>query len=164
MYEIYQDEEKCYLCTEFCEGGDLLAHICDKDVMKESEVLMVIYQLLEAVNYLHQNNICHRDIKPENILFSKKYNGLMSEIKLIDFGLSKILTNPDQILQTKIGTPLYIAPEVIKGSYNKQCDLWSIGVITYTLLCGYPPFFGETKNELLKKILFCDYEFIDEDW
>ena len=86
-------------------------------------------------------NICHRDLKPENIIFDVK----QQELKLVDFGLSRVVDD-GIYLDTKVGTPFYVAPEVLRGKYNKMCDMWSIGVIAYTLLCGYPPFFGDSNK------------------
>ena len=90
---------------------------------------------------MHDRDMVHRDIKPENLLFSAKEPG--SDLKLIDFGLSKFSVIDCQ-LHTKVGTPYYVAPEILKGNYGKSCDLWSVGVITYLILCGYPPFFDDS--------------------
>ena len=87
------------------------------------------------MEYLHNINICHRDLKLENILFIQATN----TVKIIDFGLSKLQCD---IMDTKLGTPYYVAPEVIIGSYTMKCDIWSVGVITYMLLSGEPPFNG----------------------
>ena len=87
------------------------------------------------MEYLHNINICHRDLKLENILFVQATN----TVKIIDFGLSKLQCD---IMDTKLGTPYYVAPEVIIGSYTMKCDIWSVGVITYMLLSGEPPFNG----------------------
>lgn len=98
---------------------------------------------MSAIKHLHDKNIAHRDIKPENIIFENKNSEY--EIKLIDFGLSKLLKIEER-MKTVLGTPYYVSPEVLDGLYDKRCDLWSVGVITYMLLCGYPPFNG--KNEV----------------
>ena len=99
-------------------------------------------QLLSAVVYCHKHKIVHRDIKTENLLFeSKKENAV---VKVIDWGTATEF-DPKRMMTKKHGTPYYIAPEVLKGSYNEKCDVWSCGVILYILLCGYPPFNG--KND-----------------
>ena len=86
-------------------------------------------------------------------------------IKVIDFGLAKYFsTTQNKKMSSILGTPYYIAPEVIKGSYNEACDMWSIGVIAYCLLAGYPPFNAEKESDLFDKILKCDFKFYDEDW
>ena len=92
------------------------------------------------MNYCHSNLIVHRDLKHENFLFaSSDYN---SDLKVIDFGLSRMLSNKDQKMATRAGTPYYIAPEVIAGNYTLAADMWSAGVMLYAMLCGYPPFYG----------------------
>ena len=113
-------------------------------------------KLLQAVKYLHDRNICHRDLKPENILFRRKENS--SEIKIIDFGLSKQL-KVNERMKKKLGTPYYLAPEVLEENYGKEVDMWSIGVITYVILCGYPPFYGNGAKELFRNIYQVNYEF-----
>lgn len=100
--------------------------------------------MLSAIKHLHDKGICHRDLKPENILFESKSKE--AQIRLIDFGLAKFFNNKNSqsLMKTRIGTPYYMAPEVLEGAYDETCDMWSIGVITYCLLCGYPPFNAET--------------------
>jgi calcium-dependent protein kinase len=126
--------------------------------------------------YTHKNNICHRDLKPENFLYEVKKED--SILKLIDFGLATLFTelkkeNKKQgvkkqkimkRLNTQAGTPLYMSPEVINRNYSSSCDIWSAGVILYIMLCGYPPFYGDTDIEVYKKITTYDYEFDDEVW
>jgi calcium-dependent protein kinase len=130
-----------------------------------------------AVKHLHDKNIAHRDIKPENIILYEKELGALSpsrrrrpqerecdcefDIKLIDFGFSKPfqVAGEKQSLDTKIGTPYFIAPEILKGEYNQECDLWSIGVLTFILLYGGPPFTGNNETQVYNKIRTCDYIF-----
>ena len=104
-----------------------------------------MYKITSAVFYIHQKGIVHRDIKPENIMFSEK--DIYSEPKLIDFGLAnKYDTSHVKRLKTFVGTPLYLPPEVIYGDYDEKCDIWSLGVLLYSLLCGYPPFYGKNRT------------------
>ena len=107
------------------------------------------------MKHLHDLGVVHRDLKPENILFDRDF----STVKLIDFGMSKILEDENALMNTKLGTPYYISPEVLKGKYDKSCDMWSIGVITYVLLTGEPPFYGKNAAALFNKIKTCDFEF-----
>ena len=92
------------------------------------------------------------------------HDGNQIDISLIDFGLSKILEKDQQTMRTRIGTPYYVCPEIIRGTYTKQCDMWSVGVLAYILLCGYPPFHGESEADLFDRILEGKFEFKEEDW
>ncbi len=106
--------------------------------------------------------IVHRDLKPENLLFSSKEAD--ARIMISDFGLSRIF-NDDEVMKTACGTPGYVAPEVLKRQgYGCEVDLWSIGVITYILLCGYPPFYDENNQELFQQIMRGDYQFDSPHW
>lgn len=120
--------------------------------------------MLSSVKHLHEHGIVHRDLKPENFLMSDKSEG--SEVKLIDFGLSKRFSSKDHLekMKTVVGTPYYVAPEVLKGSYDKRCDVWSLGVILFVFLCGYPPFEGDNNKEIFKNVLKQDLTFDPADW
>jgi len=111
--------------------------------------------------YLHKNNICHRDIKPENFLLYKKDSE--KHIKLIDFGLSKKISK-QEILTMPNGTPYYIAPEVLKGSYTQLCDNWSMGVVMFIMLSGKPPFGGKSNNDILNSVLHGNYNYDHVAW
>ena len=104
-------------------------------------------KLFLAVNHLHALNIAHRDIKPENIMY-----GADNEVKLIDFGLAKRARKKGTKLSTIAGTPLFMSPEVLKGSYGVECDMWALGCVMYVLLCGHVPFSGESKAVIFEKI------------
>jgi calcium-dependent protein kinase len=106
-------------------------------------------------------DIVHRDIKPENLMLTNVRDS--SSIKLIDFGLSKINEDHKE-MKTKAGTPYYIAPEILSGTYSKECDVWSLGVILYILLSGYPPFFGSTDNIIINKVKSRDFDYDSEEW
>jgi calcium-dependent protein kinase len=115
---------------------------------------------MNAVNYLHSMNIAHRDLKPENIMMTGKSN---LDLKIIDFGFA-INIPPGKYEKRMVGTPYYIAPEVLKRNYNEKCDIWSVGVILYILLCGYPPFNGKNNRELYNEIQFREPDFSGEEW
>jgi calcium-dependent protein kinase len=121
-------------------------------------------QMLSAVKHLHEHNIVHRDLKPENFLMSDTSE--VAEIKLIDFGLSKRFSNKEQLekMKTVVGTPYYVAPEVLKGSYDGRCDVWSLGIMLFVFLCGYPPFEGDNNKEIFKNVLKQELTFDPADW
>ena len=143
FYDVYMDEKNIYLILEYLEGGELYDHIMEKEVYSEAEAREALLPIIDAVRYLHQSGIVHRDLKPENIVYTNKDG--VSIIKIIDFGVSQIITN-QTVMSTAVGTPLYMAPEIFMGEkYRGAVDIWSIGVILYVLLCGYPPF--ESENQ-----------------
>lgn len=160
FFETYQDQKYFHFVLEHWEGGELFDMISKKGKLYESDswvrdgsskitVVNIIKKLWSAVAYLHDRDICHRDLKPENIMLIGKDSEL--DIKLIDFGLSTF-TMKGRTMKTLVGTPYYVAPEVLTGSYQKSCDMWSIGVIAYVLLWGYLPFYAETNEEIFAKI------------
>ena len=126
-----------------------------------------------ALKHLHAKGICHRDIKPENIMF---VDDLSDEIKLIDFGLSKRFNYIEEIHQTSqeeesktflnslVGTPYYVAPEVLDAAYDERCDLWGVGVILYVMMCGYPPFNGKSTREVIQKVKKGSLYFDQMEW
>lgn len=119
--------------------------------------------LLESIKYCHDANIVHRDLKPENLLLTSKDDD--ASIKLADFGFAKKLEFDSAGLVTACGTPGYVAPEILEGKpYGSSVDIWSIGVITYILLCGYPPFHDDNHNALFKKIKRGKFQFDAPYW
>jgi calcium-dependent protein kinase len=163
IFEFYEDKKNFYIITEFCEGGELFDKVVEKGNFQEADAAWVMKQLVSAINYIHSNKIVHRDLKPENILLdTKKDNNI---IKIIDWGTARFFDKDKNKKMNKIsGTPYYIAPEVLFEKYDEKCDIWSCGVIMYILLCGYPPFNGETDNEILAKIKSGKFTFPDEEW
>lgn len=159
LFEVYEDKKYLHLVMEHCKGGDLLDNLLKKGQLQESEVLGIIYKALSAVNYLHGLNICHRDIKPENFLLLDEEGG---HLKLVDFGMSNFVKNDE--LSTFAGTPYYIAPEVIQGSYGKECDVWSLGVLMYFLLSGKQPFHAGSVREVFSNILEANFSFSYSVW
>ncbi|XP_070825205.1 calcium/calmodulin-dependent protein kinase IGb [Chaetodon trifascialis] len=161
MEDFYESRTHYYLIMELVSGGELFDRILDRGVYSEKDASTVIQQVLQAVSYLHQNGIVHRDLKPENILYYSPDE--TSKIMISDFGLSKMVDN--DIMSTACGTPGYVAPEVLaQKPYSKAVDCWSIGVITYILLCGYPPFYEESETRLFSKIMKAQYEFDSPFW
>ena len=170
FYETYHDQFYFHIVTELCRGNNLNLRL--KKIggrMKEEQVRIIILKILHAINYCHSFGVVHRDLKPENIVFESpnteeeedevdEHNNNTYNIKIIDFGLST-LKNKTEKLHTILGTPYYMAPEVLKGDYNEKCDIWSIGAITYFLLSGTEPFKGETSNKIFAKILFTEPDY-----
>ena len=132
----------CYVVLEIAEGGELFKRIIEKKHLSEAEAAGIIKQMISAIMYFHRNNICHRDLKPENCLMDT--NDEDSTIKLIDFGLAQKLSE-DELMHSLNGTPYYIAPEVMMGSYDRRVDMWSLGVLIYIMLSGTPPFNGKNN-------------------
>lgn len=127
----------------------------------EKDAAHLIRQVLEAVDYMHQQGVVHRDLKPENLLYYSPDSD--SKIMISDFGLSKM--EDGGIMATACGTPGYVAPEVLaQKPYGKAIDVWSIGVISYILLCGYPPFYDENDVNLFAQILKGEFEFESPYW
>lgn len=160
-YEAYEDERYVHIVMELCTGGDLLEAIVAKGSIDEREVCTIMRKLIRAVIYLHEVNITHRDLKPDNFLFSSPSPN--SELKIIDFGES-IRSDLLIAMTSFVGTPSYLAPEVITGSYSPQCDIWSLGVVMFLLLSGEQPFDGSSQHEILKKIVIGKYGFSSDSW
>ena len=206
LYEFFEDNENCYMVSEFCDQGDLLQKLDKLNYMNEIVVKFLMEQILSALAYLHSKGVIHGDIKLENVMLyttTKKKprqsftrinktlvkskslqkeieesftngkcktrptiksieminNMLNYEIKLIDFGCSKIFTKRGERKSGIIGTSSYCSPEVIDNLYDERCDEWSCGVLMYLLLCGEFPFQGETEEEIFKKVKNCEYDF-----
>eukprot|EP00191_Tetraselmis_sp_GSL018_P008900 CAMPEP_0177608808 /NCGR_PEP_ID=MMETSP0419_2-20121207/18686_1 /TAXON_ID=582737 /ORGANISM="Tetraselmis sp., Strain GSL018" /LENGTH=220 /DNA_ID=CAMNT_0019103557 /DNA_START=379 /DNA_END=1041 /DNA_ORIENTATION=- len=140
-----------YLLTEPLYKIDLQAVLVEKGKLEESEARSVMTQLMSAVSHMHRNGVVHRNIKPSKIVL-KMHNNFDSLI-LVGFGLAA-LERPEEPLTTSCGSALYVAPEVVQPncSYDKKCDVWSIGALLFHLLTGYPPVVAKTVNELLSKI------------
>ena len=159
IYEIFKDEKNLYIVMEYVDGKELFEFVVEKTKINELNSANITKQLLKTIKYLNSMNICHRDIKPENILINPK----SLQIKVIDFGLATIYSDFSQLTE-KVGTPYYVSPEVLKGNYNKQCDMWSVGVIAYILLTGCPPFQGENLAEVYNEILYEKLKLYRSDW
>jgi calcium-dependent protein kinase len=144
-FGCYRDKNYFYMTMELCTGGSLRDMIDTMGILPEEKAKGIMREVLEALAYLHSMNIAHRDIKPENILFDGERH-----VKLVDFGLSRHLSHPDKL--TVVGTPYYLAPEMIQGRYTLQCDMWSLGVVVYFSLVGMLPFQGEDFPGLFNEI------------
>lgn len=162
LKELFDTPDKLYLVMELVTGGELFDKIVEKGSYTEHEAAQLVRKIVSAVDYLHNLGIVHRDLKPENLLLKRADNDL--EIAIADFGLSKIV-GQQMMMQTACGTPSYVAPEVLNASgYGKEVDMWSIGVITYILLCGFPPFYGDTVPEIFEQIMEANFDYPEEYW
>jgi len=159
-YETYNDGEYLHIVTELCTGGELFERIVHKGRFTEQEAAEIMEKILSAISFLHNLGICHRDIKPENFMFCSSDPD--AEIKIIDFGLSTKFIS-ENCMKDIVGTPCYVAPEVLQGVYTNACDVWSVGVVLYTMLNGKPPFTG-TSSEVLSKVAKAAVFFPEKDW
>lgn len=168
LVDVFEDSKYLHLVTELCTGGELFDRIIAKTQSEEGhysehDAAKLVRDILDAIAYCHDvKNIVHRDLKPENFLFLTENED--SPIKIIDFGLSRHDDTVHGIMKTKVGTPYYVAPEVLRREYTKSCDIWSIGVITYILLCGYPPFYGDSDTEIFDSVRAGNFDFPSPEW
>jgi calcium-dependent protein kinase len=162
IYEYFIDDVYYYIITEFARGGELYDQICNISNYSEHDAAIVMKQILGAINYSHSKNIIHRDLKPENILLETNTTGDLF-IKLIDFGNSNYCEK-NKRLNLKVGTPQYMAPEVINKDYDTKADIWSLGVIMYVLLCGSPPFDGPDDKSIQNKVKIGKFSFDKDNW
>ncbi|TMS32192.1 hypothetical protein L596_000067 [Steinernema carpocapsae] len=196
LHEWFEDENTFYMVFEKMRGGPLLNHIQRKRFFTEQEASLVTKDIATALKYLHDRGIAHRDVKPENILCTDPDR--VSPVKLCDLDLaskvvmssksksrlSKVNSEPD--LASPVGSAEFMAPEVVDTfvgdafKYDKRCDMWSLGVILYIMLCGYPPFYGECDQEncgwdqgescpdcqdnLFARIQIGEFDFPEEEW
>lgn len=166
LVDHFEGEDEYYLVMELCKGGDLFTKIVSEGKYSEKRAVRCCKQLASALQWIHKQGITHRDLKPENILLTS--DSIDADIKVADFGLSKLMKGHQHFMRTVCGTWAYCAPEVIsRKPYTQAVDAWTLGVLMFILLSGYHPFdvYGEMPEpQLLKKIKDCDYDFEDDVW
>lgn len=162
----YQGQPSLLVVMECMDGGELFSRIEESQGFSERDAAELVKEICKAVKFLHERNIAHRDLKPENLLFSNR--GKNGTLKLTDFGFAKEAHARDT-LTTPCYTPYYVAPEVLGSKkYDLSCDIWSLGVIIYILLCGFPPFYSvqglPMSPGMKKRIRLGQYEFPKPEW
>lgn len=165
LHDVFESSTFIFLVFELCKNGELFDYLTNVVALSEKKTKTVMKQLLEAVEFIHSKHIVHRDLKPENILLDDNFN-----VKLTDFGFAHIL-NTNEKLTELCGTPGYLAPELLRASmyenaegYSKEVDLWACGVIMFTLLVGFPPFWHRKQMVMLRNIMEGKYEFFSPEW
>jgi calcium-dependent protein kinase len=161
LYEYFQDTKKYYLIFEICTGGELFDRVANAGSFSEAIAASYMKDILSVISYCHEKKVVHRDLKPENFLLDTNLDS--AHLKAIDFGASMFFVEGEAITETT-GTPQYQAPEVFDHKYNEKCDEWSAGIIMYILLCGYPPFYGKNKDEIIAKVKLGKFSFASEEW
>uniref|UniRef100_A0A7N0U635 non-specific serine/threonine protein kinase n=1 Tax=Kalanchoe fedtschenkoi TaxID=63787 RepID=A0A7N0U635_KALFE len=161
LKEACEDDSAVHLVMELCEGGELFDRIVARGHYNERAAAAVTRTILEVVQLCHKHGVIHRDLKPENFLFANKKEN--SPLKAIDFGLS-IFFKPGEKFSEIVGSPYYMAPEVLRRSYGPEIDIWSAGVILYILLCGVPPFWAESEQGVAQAIIRGQIDFKRDPW
>ncbi|GMH21764.1 hypothetical protein Nepgr_023606 [Nepenthes gracilis] len=162
FHDACEDTNNVYIVIELCEGGELLDRILSRGGRyAEEDAKAIVVQILSVIAFCHLQGVVHRDLKPENFLFTSRNEN--ADMKLIDFGLSDFVRT-DERLNDIVGSAYYVAPEVLHRSYSLEADIWSIGVITYVLLCGSRPFWARTESGIFREVLRADPCFDDLPW
>jgi serine/threonine protein kinase len=169
-YDIFDSPSVLHLVLEFMAGGELFDIVADKGHLSEQQASQVVRDIITGVGYLHESDVVHCDIKPENILCKTHHWPL--QVKLCDFGLSNFVDRAsanaegdDNTMSAMIGTPGYVAPEVIKRErYGPPVDMWACGVVLYVMLSGRMPFYGRNDVEILRRTAQGKYSFPDREW
>ncbi len=151
IFEIYESPERdqLYVIMELCEGGDLQGRLAHVGRFLEKEAAVLLRKMISAVRHCHENGICHRDLRLHHWCFDSAGDG--AELKLIDFGQSRHF-NRGEVMHLPVGSPLTVAPEVLAGEYTSSCDVWSLGVMAFTLLSGHHPFTGRGDFQILENV------------
>ena len=163
LLDHLENNDYIYIITEYIEGGTLGQYFKKKKFnFSEKQATNIMSQIANGVKYLHQYGIVHRDLKPDNIMITQQND--YGVIKIMDFGLSKIVS-PNERMVDGYGTLSYVAPEVLlRTPYNKEVDIWSMGVILFYMLSGRLPFRGRSEQEVGEKIVYEELEFDEDDW
>lgn len=161
LFQSFEDHQQIYLVMELCAGGELFDVVVEQGRLSEADTAIIMQQMFRAMVYMHESGVCHRDMKPENFLFLRKAPVKSNVLKVVDFGIAGNFEVGHGSFSTKVGTPYYVAPEVLArwGRYDEKCDCWSAGVILYVLLSGLLPFKGKNTQDTLRKVVAGEYPF-----
>ncbi|KAH7291458.1 hypothetical protein KP509_29G017700 [Ceratopteris richardii] len=157
----YEDAANVHMVMELCSGGELFDHILQRGHYSERKAAQLMRTIVQVVEACHSLGVMHRDLKPENFLFLDTNED--SALKTIDFGLS-VFFKPGETFREVVGSPYYVAPEVLSKQYGPAADVWSAGVILYVLLSGVPPFWAETEKQIFEQVLKGDLDFESDPW
>uniref|UniRef100_A0A4W3HHF5 Ribosomal protein S6 kinase n=1 Tax=Callorhinchus milii TaxID=7868 RepID=A0A4W3HHF5_CALMI len=167
LKDVYDDGRYVYLVTELLKGGELLDRILRQKYFSEREASAVLFTITKTVDYLHCQGVVHRDLKPSNILYMNE-SGDPESIRICDFGFAKQLRGENGLLMTPCYTANFVAPEVLmRQGYDAACDIWSLGVLLYTMLAGYTPFANgpnDTPEEILLRIGSGNFSLSGGNW
>ncbi|XP_013794112.1 phosphorylase b kinase gamma catalytic chain, skeletal muscle/heart isoform-like isoform X2 [Limulus polyphemus] len=165
LHDVFESTTFIFLVFELCKNGELFDYLTNVVALSEKKTKTIMKQLLEAVEFIHSKNVVHRDLKPENILLDDEFS-----VKITDFGFAKTVKQEECLFEL-CGTPGYLAPELLKASmyenavgYNQEVDIWACGVIMYTLLVGFPPFWHRKQMIMLRNIMEGRFEFCSPEW
>ncbi|CAI7807966.1 unnamed protein product [Closterium sp. NIES-54] len=161
LVDTYEDDTDVHMVMELCEGGELFDRIVAHNHFSERQAAQVCRTLADVLRYCHSHHILHRDLKPENVLLVSARSD--TRVKVIDFGMAYRFQEGERCTQ-RAGTPNYISPEVIAKNYGTEADVWSLGVILYVMLCGLPPFWGDSTEEIFSSILYEPLDLETEPW
>ncbi|CAI5516917.1 unnamed protein product [Closterium sp. Naga37s-1] len=161
IHRAMEDTQHVHIIMEICRGGDLFDRVKVGGRLSERSAAAITMRLVEALLWCHEKGVVHRDVKLENILL--KQRGHDTDIRLTDFGMAAEV-HPGEVLTELIGTPYYMAPEVLAGSYGSEADIWSAGVVLYILLCGLPPFYAASNEGIFDAIRSKDVQFKAPKW
>ncbi|KAJ1897803.1 Calmodulin-dependent protein kinase cmk2 [Kickxella alabastrina] len=164
LLDWFESKDKYYLVFQLCTGGELFEKLSDYGHFTEDDARKLIRCAIESIAYLHKHNIVHRDIKPENLIFLDKSEN--APLMLADFGIARIMRSNDEILNTMCGSFGYAAPEILlRHGHGKAVDMWSMGVVAFSVLCGYSPFWKfEEPRALLTAMQSDNVEFLERFW
>jgi len=167
IQDIFEDFRHLHFCMELCEGGELFDAVLDAGSLSEAQAVSFMRQTFSGVGHMHAREVLHRDLSLENIMLCRPSTSCPLErntLKIIGLGMSRPIPPKGEFCRTRVGSAYYIAPEVLDLEYTEACDIWSLGVICYILLCGRPPFDSETEIGIWEKIGIGVWDFDGEEW